>query len=262
MLHRHYREGEKVHFTMTGVNQANRYEVRASGEVKRDASGAFYEEIAWSDAAYNGKPMKLPPAAAAFRQRLSLAPDYRLSIPDLSPVMTLVGPITDLLTFYSDYQIAARLPNLIKPGDRAVVPLPFAPSWADGARIVLGEDSIDFDVTLKAVDAKAQTATILVRHVPPAKPLIKIPVEWMREPVADTPNNWVQVEKHADGTYTAGIGKETFDVETRIDLRTGRILSGTIDNVVEVLERKCSDAALTQAGEPKRYQIKRRIELR
>src|SRR5688572_1495887 len=138
MLHRHYREGERVHFTMTGVNQANRYEVRASGEVKRDASGAFYEEIAWSDAAYNGKPMKLPPAAAAFRQRLSLAPDYRLSIPDLSPVMTLVGPITDLLTFYSDYQIAARLPNLIKPGDRAVVPLPFAPSWADGARIVLG----------------------------------------------------------------------------------------------------------------------------
>jgi hypothetical protein len=262
LLHRHYREGETLGYTMTGTNQADRYQVRAVGEVKRDASGAFYEEFAWSNAVYNGGPMKLPPAAVAFRQRLSLVPDYRLSVPDLSPVVMLVGPITDLLTFYSDYQVASRLPNLSKPGDHAVVPLPMAPSWADGTRIVLGEDSFDFDVTLKEVDTRAHIATILVRHVPPAKPLIKTPADWMRPPVADTPNNWVQVEKNADGTYTAGIGKETFDVETRIDLKTGRILSGTIDNVVEVLERKCADAALTKAGEPSRYQIKRKIELR
>ena len=261
ILTRHYHAGEKISYTMKGTNQDNTYQIQASGEVTKDPAGKWYEEIAWSNSIYNGKPTALSPAAASFRQQLSLAPDYRLSVPDLSKAPNLVGPITDLLTFYADWQIASRL-GLTKTGDHGVVKLPIAPSWADGVRVILGEDSFDFDVTLKEVNAQEQTATIFVRHVPPAKPLIKIPVEWMRVPVADTPNNWVEVQKNPDGSYAARIGKETFDVEMMVDLKTGRIISGTIDNLVEVLERKCDDSTLTKAGEPSRFQVKRKIEIR
>jgi hypothetical protein len=262
LLNRQYHQGEKIAYTMNGTNQANTYEIQAVGEVKKDAAGLWYEEFAWTNAIYNGKPMELPPAAAAFRQRLSLAPAYRLAVPDLSKVPNLIGPIADLLTFYADWQVASSLPNLTKAGDHGVMPSPIAPSWADGTRIVLGEDSFDFDVTIDQIDAQAHTATIVVRHVPPAKPLINIPVEWMRAPVADTPNNWVEVEKNPDGTYVGRIGKETFDVTMKVDLKTGRIVSGTLDNLVEVLERKCDDSTLAKAGEPSRFQIKRKIEIR
>jgi hypothetical protein len=48
----------------------------------------------------------------------------------------------------------------------------------------------------------------------------------------------------------------------KVDLKSGRIIAGTLDNLVEVLERKCEDAALTKAGNPSRYQIRRKIEIR
>ena len=78
--------------------------------------------------------------------------------------------------------------------------------------MVLGESSIDFDITLTQVDVAHGVATLLVRHVPPKKPQLKLPAVWMHEPVADTPNNWVSVARNA-GNYVAEVGKETFDVQ-------------------------------------------------
>jgi hypothetical protein len=85
--------------------------------------------------------------------------------------------------------------------------------------------------------------------------------DWMRAPVGDTQNNWVQVSKTSDGKYAAAIGKETFDVQIRVSLVNGTIVSATIDNPVEVLERDCADAALTACGNPARYQIRRHVEV-
>jgi hypothetical protein len=71
----------------------------------------------------------------------------------------------------------------------------------------------------------------------------------MRAPVADTPNNWVPTSKPSDG-YAAAIGKELFDVQIRVSLVNGKIVSATIDNPVEVLERDCADEALPACGDP------------
>ena len=101
----------------------------------------------------------------------------------------------------------------------------------------------------------------MVRHVPPANPEIQFPVEWMRAPVADTPNNWAEVQKSRDGKYTAEAGKETFDVEIKVSLADGKILAGTIDNPVEALTRECSDATLTKCGEPVRHRSRRQIQI-
>src|SRR4029077_11935092 len=126
-----------------------------------------------------------------FRQTLSLDPATPPAIPNLSQVQTfLIGPITDMLTFYSDLWLAIQQSGLKRLGDHAYVKVGTPASWADGNYVTLGEDSIDFDLILKELNSSPQIAKLLVRHVPPAQPKVKLPAQWIQTPVADTPNNW------------------------------------------------------------------------
>jgi hypothetical protein len=263
-LSRRYREGEVVFYRMTATNRDRfrtaTYRADATGTVKKNASGLFIEEFTWSNFVFDDKPMELP-AAKDFRQILSLSPGYRLSMPDFQRVLRIVGPISDLMTFYADVTLATQHGSLAKEGDHFRFDHGTPTSWADGSYVVLGEDSIDFDVTLTVLNARDRVATLLVRHVVPAQPRVRIPVEWMRTPVADTANNWVQVQKLPDGTYRAQVGKELFDSTIKISLVDGRILAATLVNPVEVSERTCTDDVLTKCGEPVRSQIMRRIEI-
>lgn len=265
VLARHYQDGEKIAYSINSLNQSrgnsNEYEARAEGVVSKDASGIFAETFAWTDLQLNDQQIRLSPGSLAFREPLSLAPGSRLAIPPLNRVQAgLIAPITDLLTFYADVKIAMNQ-KLGRAGDHAYVKFGAPSSWADGSKVVLGEDSVDFDVTLRSIDQATQTATLVVRHVPPAQPQIKSPAAWMGDRVGNSPNNWVQVEKLPDGKYIASIGQETFNVEIKLALATGRILSATLDNPVQVLERACDDAALTACGNPERYTIHRQISL-
>ena len=143
------------------------YEADATGVVKKNAAGKFVEEYAWSNLVVNGAPVALSPAAAAFRQQLSLV--EFMGVPDLSRVTPLVGPITDTLTFYVDLLLATRQGSLAKPGDHFYFKPGTPSSWADGNYVITGEDSIDFDITFTAVDRAAHVATLFVRHFVPAQ---------------------------------------------------------------------------------------------
>jgi hypothetical protein len=165
------------------------------------------------------------------------------------------------MTFYSDEWLANRMGALRKPGDHFYFVVPFNPSWADGTHVLLGEDSIAFDMTWKSTNEADHTALILIRHVPPAKPNVHLTADWMKKPVADTPNNWVEVEKNQDGKFDAAVGNETFDVLLTIDLTDGKILAGTMDNTVKTVHCTCEDQALTKCGEPVPHQIYRKIEI-
>jgi hypothetical protein len=260
-LARYYTEGEKLTYHMKGDNDGWSYEVQANGIVKKDASGHYVEEYGWSDFKSNA-PMSLSPSSLSFRQTLSLDPAIQPSVPNLSQVQPfLIGPITDSLTFYADLWLAIRQSDLKRTGDHAYVKVGVPASWADGSHVILGESSIDFDLTLKEFDSSNQIATLLVKHVPPVQPQTKLPAPWMHTPVADTPNNWVQVAKGQSGKYDAQVGKETFDVEIKISVKDGKILSATMNNLVQTRQRECSDAALLDCGQPVDHQIHRQIEL-
>lgn len=129
-----------------------------------------------------------------------------------------------------------------------------------GRPVLIGEDAVDFDITLKDVDRTRGVAHLLIKHVPPAAPKIRLLAEWMREPIADTSNNWVQVLRTATG-YDASVGKETFDVALTIDLSDGKIVSGTMTNPVTAMLRTCRDEALTQCGDPRADNTLRLIEI-
>jgi len=259
-LRRQYIEGQALKYHMTGINEKWHYSIDAVGQVKKDAGGVFYEEYQWVNMVSDGQPVVLT-GAADYRQRLTLDPNRNPSAPDLGKVdPKMIGPITDLMTFYVDLWLPNKLGAVRKAGDHFLFrnPMPVS-SWADGTHLLIGEDAIDFDITLTSVDAAAGTATLVVRHVPPEKAKVNLPAAWMQVPVGDAANNWVEVEKEQNGTYTASVGEETFTVEMKVSLADGKILSATMDNPVKTIQRVCEDEALTKCGEAKPHLILRKI---
>jgi hypothetical protein len=262
-LQRQYHEGETLVYKMNGVNELWHYSVEGKGVVKKDAAGAFFEEYQWGTMVSDGQPMALSPETAAYRQRITLDTNQNPSMPDLSKVdPKLIGPITDFMTFYVDLWLANKIGALTKAGDHFYFrnPMP-ASSWADGTRVLIGESAIDFDMTLKAVDAAAGTAVLVVKHVPPEKSAVKLPAPWMQKPVGDAPNNWVGVTKEQNGSYTAAVGEENFVVEIKLSTADGKILSATMDNPVKTIERICEDEELTKCGDAKPHDILRKIDI-
>jgi hypothetical protein len=260
LLSRKYVDGEQARYVMKGHNNANSYEVQITATTVMKAPGRFAEEFAWSNLVTNGTPRTLPASSQAFRIAITLGDEKPFEAPDLSMACGLIGPVTDLMTFYADLFLAMHQGALAKAGDRFVFPSPVAASWADGVRVVLGEDHIDFDLTLVSADAATGIAELLVKHVPPAQPKIRLPANWMRAPVADASNNWVQVEKTATG-YEASVGKETFDVTLTVRIADGRLISATMVNPVTAITRTCSDEALTRCSDAKPDPTMRRIEM-
>ena len=262
-LHRQYREGEKLAYHMTAVNENWHYEIDASALVKKDGAGRFFEEYQWTHMTSSGQPVSLATSAGDYRQKLTLDPDQIPSPPDLTKVdPKLIGPITDMMTFYADLWLANKLGVLKKAGDHFYFRNPMPPSsWADGSRVLVGEDAIDFDMTLKSMDAAAGTALLEVKHVPPKDSAVPLKAAWMQAPVGAGTNNWVEIVKNAQGKYEAGVGLETFRVDLTISTADGHILRATMDNPVSTIERVCEDEALTTCGPAKRHEILRRIEL-
>ena len=267
LLTRWYEAGERVSYKMTATAKdrtgTSTYAATARGVVKQDAMERFFEEFEWSELVWNGMPVQIPQTNQPFRQILSLSTDRRPAMPDMSKVAPrLTAPTVDLLLFYADAWVAMQQPTLRFAGNRAIV---FnrgeTTSWADGARVILGEDAEELEFTLDDINLNEGTATLTVLHVPPAQPPIRIPAEWMRTRVADLPNNWVQVVKVGARQLVASIGKETRTVTMRMSLTNGKIYSARMENQVEVIERECTDEALTTCGEAVRYQISRQIAI-
>ncbi len=261
-LARHYRDGESLTYRMTASNDDWHYTVLATSVVKKNPDGIFIENVQWSGMTSNGQPVTLAPGSADFRQPISLDTNRNPSGPDLSHVdPRLVGPITDLMTFYVDLWLANKIGIFQHAGDHFYVPNPQPSSWADGTRVITGEDLIDFDVTLKSIDPAAHTAILVVHHVPPPHSNLPLAAAWMQTPIADTPNNWVEVTKTQEGKYQAGVGKETFDVQVTVCTGDGKILAATMDNPVVTSGRTCDDAALTHCADSQSHTIHRHVEI-
>lgn len=262
-LARHYREGEKLVYRMKAVNEQWRYTIVADATIKRDPNGKYFEELRWTNMESNGQPVLLRADMTDFRQRLTLDPDVNPNVPELTKLdPQLIGPITDMMTFYADLWLANKVGQLKKAGDHFYFRNPMPPaSWADGTRVLVGESAIDFDMRLKDLNAADGTAVLEVRHVPPENPGIRLSAEWMKPSVGSKANNWVGVTKTKDGSYLAAVGEETFTVRITVSTADGEILSATMDNRVKTIERTCQDAALTKCGEAKPHEITRSIEV-
>ena len=242
-----YADGAVSHYEMKGENDGWRYTIRAAAVAKRDARGRSYLEIRWSDLTSNAG-QTLAPADLAFRQTVSLDDPFTyMRVPDLSTVQpALIGPITDTLTFYSDLLLAMRA-KLSQAGQSALIARSTPNAWADGQRVLLGQDVVDFSLRVEAVDTAKHTETLVVQHVPPREQHVNLPAPWMRTSVAGVPN-FVQVMRDGDH-FTADVGRETFEVRLVVDTRDGRLLSAFMHNPVAITSRKCNDRELMHCGD-------------
>ncbi len=251
-LQRRYGEGQVLHYRMTADNDGWKYTLLATDSVKRDGGGHFYEEIGWSNYFSSGQ-QTLTPASLGLRQTVSLDdPGSYMKVPDLAAVQPLlIGPITDTLTFYSDLLLAMRA-RLERVGQTAYVARSSPNSWADGQRVLVGQDAVDFSMKVESVDLEAHTTTLLIEHVPPPTLHVQQPALWMLEQKPAKPNNFVQVSNE-DGAFVTETGHETFEVRLVVDSGDGHIVSAVMHNPVVAEARRCADRGLTQcgAGEPK-----------
>lgn len=262
-LARRYAVGDTIHYHMRAINVEGadtiRYQAAVDGRVVRDSTGLFIEQLIWSHLVRGSASIALTTDAARVGQALSLASGWQ-PVPGLSGLdPRLVGPVLDLFTFYVDLKLAASQPAIAKRGDHVFLPIGVGGSWADGMRTILGQDAVDFDVTLE--ELSRDQAKVVVKHLAPAVEKLELPAAWMHDPVGDRPNNWVDVTKTTDGRYRARVGLETFRVDMAISSLDGRLLSATMDNPVDVVERVCKNTALNDCGTPVRYRIRRVILL-
>lgn len=251
LLKRRYREGDAWMYRIEGRNAAT-YSQDVAGVVRRRTDGGIADELTWLSAPELRLMITLDGANGPFAPAEVAA--------GIAKAPTLVGPFTDLLTFYADLYLAMNQGNLRNVGDQFLYRNSQIGSWADGTNVLLGEDHVDFHFELTAVDTTAGTATVVVKHVPPAAPTIRLPAEWMRVPVADTPNNFVQVRRTTDG-YRASVGKETFDVTLHVRVADGMLVGATMHNPVVTVDRDCVDAALTNCAEGRPGRIVREVEV-
>jgi hypothetical protein len=146
------------------------YSATARATVRRDPAGKFIEDFQWGDLVSNGAPVALPVARESVRQVLWLRPDAVPTLPDFATIHPrLIGAAADLMNFYADVWLAMQQPALRQAGDRVSVPHGGPNSWADGTRVLLGEDAIDFVLSIEAMDRAKNTITLMVNHVPPER---------------------------------------------------------------------------------------------
>lgn len=260
-LQRRYADGTALRYLMTGDNDGWHYTVRATDTVKRDANGRYYEEIGWSDFTSDAQ-QTLTPASLALRQTVSLDdPASYMRVPNLADVQPLlIGPITDTLTFYSDLLLAEQA-KLVQPGQTAYVSRTTPNSWADGQRVLLGQDVVDFSLSVESVNPAQHTEHLLVHHVPPPVLHVEQPAKWMQEVASAKPNNFVQVSREGE-RFNAETGKENFDVTLVVDTRDGSILSAALRNPVVLTTRLCTDREATQCGAESHKTILREVTLK
>jgi len=260
LLTRRYVDGARLRYRMNTRDNADISTVTIAATTRRTADGHFVEDLAWSDLFFNGAPRTLTASSQAFRVAVNLEGGAPFGPLELSKVPNLIGPVTDMLTFYADLFLAMHQGALHAPGDHFYFANPSPSSWADGTVFTLAEDHIDFDITMTAVDARAGAAALVIKHVPPSAPKVRLPADWMRAPVAGTANNWVQVRKTTDG-FAASVGRETFDVRLQVATSDGRILAASMDNPVTRITRDCSDAALTHCGDARPSPVMRHVDI-
>lgn len=245
-----YRDGSRSQL----VKARARHTVHVTCEAPERAC-VPYESVEWFSLTVNGDVIPLPKQRW---QLLSLSAKFELAIPDLGGVGKLVGPMTDALTFYVD---ASRFSHagLEAPGDTRFHAHGQVNSWAAFSDVLLvGEDCVDFRQTLDIVNP--EVVQLSIEHLPPKKPCgLELASAWMsKHIIAGTPNNWVQVFK-LDHGFLAQVGHESFTVRVRYDPRDGHIISATMYNPVESLERFCLDADLQDCVAAKRYNETRKV---
>lgn len=214
---------------------------RVASYVHRGTGG---EQVRWVALTVDGTDMT---AAARSFPAYDLSLDPRaadgLTVPDTSAVPGLVGPVTDLTTFYVPLSAQAGIGALHRPGQSETAPTLLSGNFASAAMPV-GQDLLQLTTTLTSLTRRQ--ATLTSDFVPPPAGGLTVTAPFMDSPVCGTtPNNFEEVQQSGTA-FLALWGCEQFTATTVADRASGRIVSASLSNPLQLSAMECQDAALTQ----------------
>lgn len=169
LFHRSYTVDEVVRYKMTGENQVDStthtYSLTSVGTVHEQAAGVFVENTTWNQFVRDDQPVVLDATSLAFRQIVSLDPNFDMSVaaPETGRIDHGLGVAAeDFFNFYVDLWATGKF-SLVQAGDEISFDGPVV-SFLGGA----GQNVFRFHYLVEKVDATAQEAVLKVEHLPPA----------------------------------------------------------------------------------------------
>lgn len=255
---RHYVKGQVSNYSYTENEDGavTTAEARLRSYIHGGIGG---EQVKWFELTSAGQNMNAQ-ARAFPPYDLSLDPrdPDGLALPNTQTAGDLLGPITDLGTFYVDLSIPVGIDNLHQPGQSYTDPTPLSGNFASATSPV-GQDLIQLTTTLTSLNATQ--ATFTSTYVPPPQGGLTLTQPFMDSPVCgSTPNNFELVQQQGTG-YQALWGCENFTVTTVVNRPSGQIVSAQITNPLQLDEVTCTDEALTDCQAPVPLTIPRTAQL-
>jgi hypothetical protein len=241
---RRYLAGEKYAYELKALTEGESTALAAVAEVEvRMDADVPYERIRWvslkdGDTDESEAARRVPPTEFSLARRGSL----QFTKPTDNPKM--LGPVTDLYTFYFAVSPLAGIENVSQDGEEYVRPEPITGDWSDGKDYLVGQSHVE--VRMRLVKAGPDRVTYQTAFVPTHG--LRTETAWMSAPVcAGQPNNFQMIRRQGDG-YVAVWGCEEFKVETEVGARTGRILSAHMDDRLTWKLMYCTDRELTKCS--------------
>ena len=243
---RKYVEGETYSYQLTTKHATNgAWEYDAIGIADHKVlykTGIPSDQVTWSSLRKKdstGDHDLSTDARKVAPYEVSLSPAGKITIPPLT-VPNMIGIITDGITFFVAMSPKAGSVNVKTTGDPEFVSeTPTKGNWADGKQFIVGEDCISIHTTMTALEKG--TASYQTAFISPDTQCLVFKKEWMTDALQPGSHNNFQQVLANQGKYDVMWGNEQFTVLSTIERATGKILSSTMHNTLNLKMRQGCD---------------------
>jgi len=263
---RNYRPGERYLYHITTESIRNG---KSSGQsvaisehtVVQDTVG-FSERVKWVDKKIHQGDTILNQAGIAKQvpeYKISLAPGGKVLLPALdNPDM--VGEITDLNTFYVAISPALNAQKLSEQQMVLKNPEIREGNFADNKRILFGKDCMI--VTQELLKSGGEYLELKTTFSPPVNSCMRLLADSALKLSTDSAFNFQMIQKGPNEKVNYFWGIESFEIVTKVDRRTGKIMEATMVNDLnlKMLYNAAADLKKYDASLP--VIIKRKVHLK
>lgn len=264
---RKYRAGERYQYRITTESVRNGKStgksVAVSEHIVTKDSIGFSERIRWlGKKVYEGDSILNQDSIAhqVAEYNISLSPSGKLLLPSLdNPGM--VGEITDLNTFYVAISPALNAQKLTVRQKLVKNPETREGNFADNKRILFGKDCMV--VTQELLRDNGAFVELKTIFSPPGKSCMQLLADTAVKLHSNDSINFQMIQKGGGEKVNYFWGVESFEITSKIEKRTGKIIEATMVNVLDLKMLYNSDPDLKKFDAALPVSIRRvvRVEL-
>lgn len=245
-IERRYVPGEEYYYRLTSVERHNGGERTVMQGVSRhtivEREGVPGEDVRWErlNVVSGREGLMLDSLARSITPYfISRARDGSVELPPLN-ISEMVGPITDLNTFFVSVHPSEGIAHLASVGDIHEDSSVVQGDFTDSVMVLLGNDCLN--VSYELLRITGDTAVYRITYAPPRTSCLPMLRGDMSAAVVDSvPNNFQMIRDAGEGKVTLMWGVEEFIVTASVDRSNGMILRADMDNRLRLrLRINCS----------------------